>query len=221
MKVLIFTILALFSLNSLAQTEKRVISIEEYEKSKKNKSERYVPQYPKRRVFVPRNFVKFSLGGSKLENYTDSTGTIDFDDSYILPLTFSSGAEYEYFMIEGEIELNHNDYSFSSGIKGDLTSSHFMFNGLLKSSPIGSYLYGGLGVGLISVSLDGINDDLRGSTLAIQPILGANLEISNVHSFFVQYKYTKGLDLDLENNFARIEFDYNRSSIQFGVKYSF
>ena len=96
-----------------------------------------------------------------------------------------------------------------------------MFNGFFKTSSSGSNLYLGGGLGLLSVSMDGLEEDLEGSSLATQAIFGAEIKTSEQAGFFIEYKYLTSVGLELENDFAEIDFDYKESSLNVGLKYYF
>jgi len=92
---------------------------------------------------------------------------------------------------------------------------------MFKTSQTGSNLYIGGGIGFVSVVIDGVEDQLSGSSFATQFIIGGEMRSSERSSLFIEYKSLGSSGLELENAFSRIDFDFSESSLNIGMKLYF
>jgi hypothetical protein len=173
------------------------------------------------------NYFKASMGWSSVNDFQDASGELRFDDSLILPIHLGYGFTAGNAAFEAELGFSNNRFEFLPGQIssdygiGDLTSGKLMFNGLYKTRATGSNVYIGGGVGLASVTMDGLEDELNGSSFAAQFILGAEIRTSRHSGLFFEYKHLETFGLEVENDFALVEYDFNESSFNIGVKLYF
>jgi len=181
------------------------------------------PQYRAR-----YNYFKGSLGFAAIDDYSDGAGEITFESSALLPLTLAYGVSNGNLAFEAELGFSAFSYSYDPYFgsvdpyfDGSLGASKLMFNGMFKTSQTGSNLYIGGGIGFVSVVIDGVEDELTGSSFATQFILGGEMRSSERSSLFIEYKNLGSRGLELENAFSRFDFDFRESSLNIGMKLYF
>jgi len=174
------------------------------------------------------NYFKGSIGFASVDDYSDSTGEINYDSSAFMPINLAYGATSGNVAFEAELGFSAYDYEYNPvfgssdpSFDGDLGASKLMFNGMFKTSQTGSNFYIGGGLGFLSVAIDGIEDELSGSSLATQFIVGGEVRQNERSSFFIEYKQLSSVNLELENAFTRLDYDFEEASLNVGVKYYF
>lgn len=172
------------------------------------------------------NYFKGSLGFSGLEDYEDSTGRIEFEDSTTLPINLAYGVSFDHAALEVELGFSHHDYDYLSGsgaenAKGDLVATKLMFNGMYRTSGTRSNFYVGGGLGFITVGMDGLDYDYTGSSLSTQFIVGGELRRSEKVGLFLELKRAETVALDLESETSEIEFDFKETSLNLGLRLYF
>lgn len=172
------------------------------------------------------NYFKASVGMSSLRDYQDPSGQIQFKENSIVPIHLAYGSVLGNVAFEGELGFNLNDFDYlaqdaQNSFSGDIGSTSIMFNGYYRFRAKGSSLYLGGGLGFLSASMDGVEADLSGSSLAGQVVAGLELKANEKAGFFIEYKYLKSIGLELENDYAQIDFDYKQSGLSLGLKYYF
>ncbi len=169
-------------------------------------------------------YFKASLGMSALKDHDDSSGKLAFKSTSILPINVGYGVTVENAMFEVEFGFSNNDFNFISAVSsaddfsGNVFSTKIMANGMYKTSMTGTSFYVGGGLGAVSVSLDGPIDELSGSALAAQFILGGELKVSERSGIFVEFKNLRTIGLEVENDFAAIDYDFKETSLNIGFK---
>ncbi len=173
------------------------------------------------------NYFKASMGSSSVSDYEDFSGELIFDKSSVLPISLAYGVSAMNIGFEAELGFSHHGFEFipsdlsaDEGF-GDLVSTKLMLNGLYRTSSSGSHLYFGVGIGLVSVSMDGVEQELSGSSLGAQLIVGGELRTNRVSALFLEYKSLQSLGMELENDFAIIDYDFNESSLNMGFRMYF
>jgi hypothetical protein len=174
------------------------------------------------------NYFKASMGVASIDDYSDESGEINFDSSSVLPINLAYGVATGNVSFEAELGFSYFNYEYNPSFNspdpafdGDLGATKIMFNGFYKTSQTGSNLYIGGGLGLVTVSIDALEDELSGSSLATQFILGGEIRSNERSSIFIEYKQLNSVGLDLENSFSRLDFDFKEASLNIGVKYYF
>ena len=174
------------------------------------------------------NYFKASMGFSNLEKFADDSGSIKSKDSSVLPINLAYGVSTGNIAFEGELGFAHHNFEFLPNadsiedlLKGDLSATKLMFNGFFKTSASGSHFYLGGGLGLVAVSMDGIEEDLSGSSLATQVILGGEIKTNEQSGLFIEYKYLRSVGLELGNDFTELDFHFDESSVNVGLRYYF
>lgn len=173
------------------------------------------------------NYFKASMGSASTSDYQDFSGDLVFADSSVLPINLAYGVSALNLGFEIELGFAHHEFEFiptdASGDAGfgDLTSSKLMLNGFYKTSSRGSHLYVGAGIGVVSATIDGIEQELSGSALGTQFILGAELRTNERSALFIEYKNLSSVGMVLENDFAVIDYDFEESSINMGFRMYF
>ncbi|MGH1468966.1 MAG: outer membrane protein [Bdellovibrionales bacterium] len=193
----------------------------------------YQQQQPPRRHELPAwershyNYFKASMGSSSLGDHRDFSGTIQHESSSIVPINLAYGVSAGNAAFEAELGFSNNDFEFipsdvlgDSGF-GDVGSSKLMFNGFYKTSGTGSNLYVGGGLGFLSVSLDGVEQEMTGSSFATQFILGGEIRTNERTGLFVEYKHLKSIGLEVENDFAEVDYNFKESSLNLGIRMYF
>lgn len=176
---------------------------------------------------IIERYFKASMGMSALKENIDSSGEMVFENTSVLPINLAYGFTMGTAMFEVELGFSNNDFEFiSSGspsddFYGNIFSKKIMINGMYKTSMTGSNFYIGGGLGSVSVSLDGPIDELGGSSLGLQFILGGELRTSESSGFFVEFKNLRTIGLEVENDFAEIDFSFQESSLNMGFKIYF
>ena len=177
-------------------------------------------------LYYPSSYFKASMGFSKLSDYNDASGDIVFKNESLSPIVLGYGVNVANLSFDGELGLNYHSFDFLAddplfSYSGDVVATSLMGNATFKTSPDRSGLYVGGGVGMLSVSMDGLEDRLRGSSLAVQVFAGFEFKFNSQAALFLEARHLKSLGLELENDFAFIDFDYKQTGANIGVKYYF
>jgi len=201
-----------------------------YQQQNSNPPPRYKHQQQSRQGWQRSryNYFKASMGFASIDDYSDQAGDINFDSSSVLPINLAYGMAAGNISFEAELGFSFYNYQYNPAMSspdpffdGDLGASKLMFSGVFKTSQTGSNFYVGGGLGLVSVSIDGLEDELSGSSLATQFILGGEIRTNERSGIFIEYKQLQSVGLDLENDFTRLDFDFSESSFNLGVKFYF
>lgn len=177
--------------------------------------------------YYPQSYFKASMGYSDISNdYSDASGDLNFSSSTLAPIQLGYGASIGHVAFEGELGFHFFDFDFNavdpvSSFSGDMSAFSLMANAIYKANPNGAGLYIGGGVGLMSVSMDGLEDELRGSSLAVQAFGGLDVKVNSQASFFIEGRFMKTLGLDIENDFAYVDFDLEQLGANVGLRYYF
>jgi len=177
--------------------------------------------------YYPQSYFKASMGYSNISNdYADSSGELKFDSSTLAPIQLGYGASIGHVAFEGELGFHFFDFDFNAidpdfSFSGDMSAFTLMANAIYKANPNGAGLYIGGGVGMMSVSMDGLEDDLKGSALAVQAFGGLDVKVNSQASFFLEGRFMKTLGLDIENDFAYVDFDLEQVGANVGLRYYF
>lgn len=172
------------------------------------------------------NYFKASMGTSSLSDYRDKAGTISFEESATLPINLAYGLSFGNALLEAELGFSHNEYNYSSYdlseySSGDLNASKLMFNGIYKTSQSSSNLFFGGGLGFVAATLDGIDSDFSGSALATQFMVGGELRTNDKTGLFIELKHIYTLGMDLESATAKIDYDFQETSLNMGLRLYF
>ena len=178
-------------------------------------------------LYYPQSYFKASMGYSNIKSdYSDASGELKFDSSTLTPIQLGYGVSIGHIAFEGELGFHFFEFDFNAAdptfsYMGDMTAYTLMANAIYKANPNGAGLYIGGGIGMFSASLDGIDDDLRGSSLAVQAFAGLDIKVNPQASFFIEGRFMRTLGLDLENDFAFIDFDLDQMGANVGLRYYF
>lgn len=177
-------------------------------------------------LYYPSSYFKASMGYSKLSDYNDASGDILFKSESLSPINIGYGVNVSNLSFDGELGLNYHDFDFLAddpafSYSGDIIATTLMANATFKTSPNRSGLYLGGGLGAVSVSMESLEDRLRGSSLAVQVFAGFEFKFNSQAALFFEARHIKSLGLELENDFVIIDFDYKQTGGNVGVKYYF
>jgi|GEM_PF-2967041 len=175
-----------------------------------------------------RAYFKGALGLSKIKSdFSDPVEDFSFDSTLLTPLTLAYGIDREGFSLEGEYSFNFIDFDFfdannpAESFRGDMITNSLMFNGSYKLNYQGLGPYFGGGLGITSVSVDGVEDEVTGSSFAIQAFVGLDMRVNDA-SFFIEGRVLRTLGLDIENDFVYIpDFDFQLVVANIGFRYYF
>ena len=178
-------------------------------------------------LYYPQSYFKASMGYSNISSdYSDASGELKFDSSTLTPIQLGYGVSVGHIAFEGELGFHFNEFDFNAtdpmnSYMGDMTGYSLMANAIYKANPNGAGLYIGGGIGVMSVSLDGFEDELRGSSLAVQALAGLDIKVNSQASFFFEGRFMRTLGLDIENDFAYVDFDLEQMGVNVGLRYYF
>ncbi len=217
------------SKNVTSGEDQRLSSQEAYQDhQQKNYQQQQRPTYnPNYVTNYRRAYFKGALGLSKIKSdFSDSSGDFSFDSTLLTPLTLAYGVDREGFSLEGEFSFNFIDFDYNAvdtanSFKGDMVTNSLMFNGSYKLNYEGLGPYFGGGLGITSVSVDGVEDEVTGSSLAVQAFAGLDMRLNNA-SVFIEGRVLRTLGLDIENDFVYIpDFDFQLVVANIGFRYYF
>jgi opacity protein-like surface antigen len=178
-------------------------------------------------LYYPQSYFKASMGYSNISsNYNDPSGELKFESSTLTPIQLGYGVSVGHLSFEGELGFHFFEFDFNAvdpafSYMGDMTAFSLMANAIYKANPNGAGLYIGGGLGLMSVSLDGLEDELKGASIAVQALAGLDIKVNPQASFYFEGRFMRTLGLDIENDFAFIDFDLEQMGVNVGLKYYF
>lgn len=172
-------------------------------------------------------YFKASMGSASIGEHKDANGSLIFESSSVLPINLGYGFTAGHAAFEIEAGLSNNDFEYvpldnsEPNFYGNILSTKLMINGFYRTSFIGSNFYIGGGLGSVSVSLDGVEEELTGSAFAAQFIVGGELRTSDRSGIFIEYKNLKTVGLEVENDFVELDYTFKESSLNVGFKVYF
>jgi len=177
-------------------------------------------------LYYPSSYFKASMGFSKLSDYNDASGDVKYESESLTPIILGYGVNISNLSFEGELGVNYHDFDFIAddpdfSYSGNIVATNLMANAVFKTSPDRSGLYLGGGLGLLSVSMNGLEDRLRGSSLAVQVFAGVEFRFNSQAALTLEARHLKSLGLELENDFSFIDFYYKQTGGSVGIKYYF
>lgn len=162
------------------------------------------------------------MGGVTLANTLFSDGDVDYGMGYAFGATFGVNLPVEGLSVEIDaLRTSADDDGVCAPYTCRLGSTTLMANAVF-SGDLGAFsLFGGAGVGLVSLDLDlGGPSDYSGMGAGFQVFAGAEMPVAENLALSLEGRYQSSFD-DIEVCDSSCPAEYSRTSVLAGLKLSF